>query len=128
MSDYKTLCEQWVLAKNIEREAVDNRRIVEDKLTALMAINMKEEKVNSLKANGYQIKATTRMNRKVDSDLVQEIAHEYGLTDYLSTLFRWKPEIELKAWKQADKEITDKLLTAVTTTAGRPSYAITIEE
>lgn len=127
--EFAQLCSEWISAKNTEREAIENRRVIEDQLVEMMAINMTEEGVNNLKTNGYQIKATTRMTRKVDSDLVQEIAQEYGLTHYLPILFRWKPELELRAWKSTGKEITDKLLPAITTTAGRPSFAITtIEE
>jgi hypothetical protein len=64
----------------------------------------------------------------VDSEKLQELAAEAGLTDHLSTLFRWKPEIEMKAWKATDPSITSALADAITVTPGRPSFTITIKE
>ena len=64
------------------------------------------------------------MNRKVDVDLLQEIAAEHGLEDHLGSLFRWKPELNVKAWQQADDSITLPLSGAITTKPGRPSFSI----
>ena len=64
------------------------------------------------------------MNRKVDSDKLQELAAENGLTEHLSTLFRWKPDIDAKAWKAADESITRPLMGAITTTPSRASFVI----
>jgi len=58
---------------------------------------------------------------------VQEIAAEAGLTEHLSSLFRWKPEINMSAWKNADEKITTPLLGGITTTPGRASFTITKE-
>ena len=68
------------------------------------------------------MKIQTRLTRKVDSDLAQEIAHEYGLTEYLHTLFRWKPEIDIKAWKAVDDKVKSILAPAITVSANRPSF------
>jgi hypothetical protein len=66
-----------------------------------------------------------RINRKVDADKLQAIAAEAGLTEHLSSLFRWKPEIAMSAWKAASPNITTPLLDAITATPGRPSFTIT---
>ena len=76
----------------------------------------------------YVIKTVGRLNRKVDSEKLQELAAEAGLTDHLSTLFRWKPEIDMKAWKATDPSITSALADAITVTPGRPSFTITTKE
>ena len=65
-----------------------------------------------------------RIDRKVDADKVQELAAEHGLTDHLSTLFRWKPEINMAIWKAADESITKPLAAAITAKPGRPSFTI----
>jgi len=65
------------------------------------------------------------LNRKIDSGKLQDLAAEHGLSDHLSTLFRWKPELDMKSWRNADESITKPLLDAITTTPSRPSFAIT---
>jgi hypothetical protein len=74
---------------------------------------------------GYKIKITGRMTRKVNGERIQEIAAEEGLTDHLQSLFRWKPEVNMSAWKSADKAITGPLLGGITTQPGRASFTIT---
>jgi hypothetical protein len=56
------------------------------------------------------------------------LAAEAGLSDHLGSLFRWKPEINATAWKQADNSITNPLLGAITSTPGRTSFSITFKE
>lgn len=123
MSD---LYDRWINAKEAERVAVEVRRAIEDELFAQFDVGDAEGST-TINRDGYKVKVTTRYNRKIDSDLLQEIAAENGFTDYLSTLFRWKPDLDMKAWKAADVYITDILANAITTTPGRPSFSITKE-
>ena len=67
------------------------------------------------------------LDRKVNSAKLQDLAAEYGLTDHLSSLFRWTPEVNVSAWDSADPRITAPLLDAITTSNGRPSFTITKE-
>lgn len=118
----------WTIAKQREKEAADYRRQIEDQLTTALNIEQREGS-DTIKQEGYKIKVTQRFNRRIDADKLQEIAAENGLSEHLAALFRWKPEINATAWKSANEEITKPLLTAITTTPGRPSYSIeTIEE
>lgn len=126
--DLNALAIVWAEAKQAEADAVARRRAIEDKLVAMMGIKETEEGTKNLETINYAIKVTSRLTRKVDADLVQEIAAEHGLTAHLSSLFRWKPEINMAAWKSADESITRPLLGAITTTAGRPSFFITTKE
>ena len=68
------------------------------------------------------------MNKKVDTESLQEIAAEEWLSDYLPSLFRWSADINSAVWKSTDSSITDKLLGAITIKPGRPSFAITQQE
>ena len=102
----------------------DSRRALEDKMLASFRVPESLEGVMNATADGYKIKITGRMNRKVDSDKVQEIAAEHGLTEHLATLFRWKPEINMAAWKNTDASITGPLLDGIETKPGRPSFTI----
>jgi hypothetical protein len=74
------------------------------------------------------VKISGRIDRKVDSEKLQMLATESGLTEHLATLFRWKPELNLTLWKSADESITKPLAAAITAKPGRPSFKITIKE
>ena len=123
-----SLYEKWLAAKAAENAAIEARRTIEDRLTAMLDLAPDAEGTTTAKRDGYVIKATCRLTRKVDGDKLQELAHDAGLTEHLASLFRWKPEISMKEWKAAAPNITGPLSGAITTTAGRPSYTITKEE
>jgi len=119
----KALAADWKRLKEAETQAQEQRRELEDQILA--ALNLGPfEGTKSFDLEGVTLKLTGRMNRRIDSDKLQEIAIESGLTEHLSTLFRWKPEIAAAAWKSADETVTRPLLDAITTTAGRPSFSI----
>lgn len=123
-----SLYKDWLDAKEAERVAIETRRAIEDQLVADFEIPETLEGTRSVEAEGYKIKIVGRMNRKIDAELLQDVAAEAGFTDYLSTLFRWKPDIIAAAWKAADKSITDTLSAAITTEPGRPSFTIEQKE
>jgi hypothetical protein len=125
-ADIKQLAAQWLAAKEAEAKATDARREVEDQMSTLLALREDFDGTRSEEAGELKIKITGRMNRKIDGDKLQEIAAEHGIA--LDGLFRWKPEINMAAWKHAADAVTRPLLGAITTTPGRPSYAITIKE
>ena len=122
------LIRTWLDCKEAERIAVEHRRSAEDMLSSMFRIPESLDGTVNNEVDGYQIKIVGRMNRKIDSEKLQEIAAEHGLSEHLASLFRWKPEIDSKAWKGADESITKPLLDEITTTPGRPSYSITIKE
>lgn len=122
------LSASWLEAKEQERMAVERRRVIEDHLALFMELSPELDSTVTRKDGGYVIKAVGRLNRKVDSEKLQELAAEAGLTDHLSTLFRWKPEIDMKTWKATDASITSALADAITVQPGRPSFSITIKE
>lgn len=121
------LASLWAIYKQEESEAIANRREIEDQLSELLDINSAAESTTVHETQDYAIKVQTRMTRKVNTDKLQEIAAEHDLNNEVSQLFRWKAEVDLKAWKSAAPEVSQVLAQALTTTAGRPSYSITKE-
>jgi hypothetical protein len=119
-----SLYQQWLNAKQIEAAAIKTRRDIEDQLVKQFDIPENLEGTKNLEADSFKIKIEGRINRKVNADKLQELAAEHGLTDHLSSLFRWKPEINMTLWKAADAAITTPLLDAITATPGRPSFTI----
>ncbi len=112
----------WVRYKAEEEQAVTRRREVERLLAADIPDQWEGSKTTT--EGRFKVNVMRRFTRKVDGDLLQDIAREKGLMDHLSTLFRWKPEIDAKAWKLADETVTRELAGAIVTTPGKPTFKI----
>ena len=113
------LIQAWRKAKDAETAAQAERRQIEDTIASVVSL---AEDLDGTVTHGV-LKITGRIDRKVDAERLQELAREAGLTDHLSGLFRWKPEINQSAWKAAAESITRPLLAAITSKPGRPSFA-----
>ena len=116
--------QDWLAAKAEEAEATSRRRILEDQMVAQFNVPSNLDKTANFEADGYKVKIEGRINRKINSEKLQEIAIEHGLLAHLECLFRWKPKINAAVWKSTDPEITTPLLDAITSTPGRPSFTI----
>jgi hypothetical protein len=125
--DLNSLALEWLEAKEAEGRAVKARRDVEDLIKKIIKFQDASEATCSIVPSGahYKIRIEGRIDRKVDGAKLQVVAEENGLTDHLGTLFRWKPEINMKIWKDTDEEITRPLAPAITAKPGRPSFTIT---
>jgi hypothetical protein len=121
----ESLAAEWEDAKDDERRATARRREAEDKLAEAMKLAKTLEGTIKEITTLYEIKVAGRIDHKIDSAKLQALAEEAGLTEHLSSLFRWKPELNMSAWKAAHEAITAPLLDAITTTASRPSFSIT---
>lgn len=122
------LAVEWSAAKEAERKATEKRREVEDAIARLLKLPEALDGTTRIDADGWEIKVVGRIDRKVDTDALQDLAREAGLTDHLPALFRWKAEINAKAWDRAADDITRPLTGAITTKPGRPSFTITKKE
>ena len=128
MSDLKTLSADWMRHKAAEEHAVVERRKIEDLMVKLLAMSENFEGTETAEPQGFVVKISGRIDRKVDGDKVQELAAEFGLTEHLAKLFRWKPEINMAVWKATDEAITKPLAGAITAKPGRPSFKIITKE
>jgi len=120
-----TLYQRWLDAKKLETAVVTERRQLEDQMVKLFDVPKDLDGTIKREADGFQIKMEGRINKKIDSDKLQMLAAEAGLSEHLSSLFRWKAEINAKAWNSASDAVTKPLLDAITSTAGRPTFTIT---
>lgn len=128
MTDINALAIAWKAAKLAETEAVEQRRRIEDKITALVGIFETDEGTHTEETPLYTIKITNRHKRKVDPDLIQEIAAEHGLSHILPSVCLWKPELSMRVWKGLDDTTRATLGRAIKTETARPSYAITAND
>jgi hypothetical protein len=124
-----SLYQAWLNAKQTEETAVKVRRDLEDQMVKEfdVAANMEGTK-NFPTPDGFLVKIVGRMTRKVNAERLQELAAEHGLSDHLASLFKWTPTIVSDQWESADPSITEPLLDAITTTAGRPTFKIIVKE
>jgi len=120
-----TLYQRWLDAKKLEVAAVAERRELEDLISKELAVPKDLDSTLHCEVEGYKIKLEGRINKKIDADKLQMLAAEAGLSEHLSSLFRWKPEINAKAWGAAADAVTGPLLGAITSTPGRPTFTIT---
>ncbi len=122
------LCQEWLDAKMHERSVIARRREIEDSLVEALRINDKSEGTKRIESSGYNIAVEFKVNRKVDGKKLIEVAAANGIgNDVLQQIFRWKPEINMRDWKSADRSIILALSNAVTTSEARPSVTITKE-
>jgi len=117
-----------VSSKLAEADAIQKRRRFEDLIVEALEIPESLDGTENFDIGQYKLKIVGRLNRKIDAEKLAEIAKEYGLSDHLQSLFRWKAEMNVTAWKSAAEAITRPLLDAVTTEPGRPSFSIQIKE
>lgn len=127
-NDLSELSRLWLIAKEAEAKGIFDRRVIEDRIKSLAGVSDNLDGTETVTPGGYTIKIVGRIDRKVDADKIQEIAAENGLTEHLSSLFRWKPEINMAVWRSADESITKLLSAGVTAKPGRPSFSITRSE
>ena len=122
-----SLYQRWLDAKKLEAAVVAERRQLEDQMVAEFTIPKDLDGTVNHELDGYKIKIEGRINKKIDADKLQMLAAEAGLSEHLSSLFRWKPEINAKAWNSAADAVTKPLLDAITSTPGRPTFTISKE-
>ena len=128
MSKVSELAKTWLLLKEQERVATESRREIEDVIMKTLNVSESLDGTENFTIdNSVKIKIVGRMNRKVDTDKLQQLAAENGLSEHLASLFRWKAEVNSTVWKASNDAITKPLMGAITTAPGRPSFSITEE-
>jgi hypothetical protein len=123
----ETMLVEWRVAKQLEQEATRRRRGIEDGIKALINFDESREGNIALPFDGGRVVITARLDRKVDGTLARQLATENHLEDWLDRLFRWKPELELRAWKKAPEYVTQAFAPAITTKPGRATFSLELE-
>jgi hypothetical protein len=112
---------EWNTLKNAEDELKTDRIKLEKQF---LLSHPRLNTIGSVKIDGTDITVTSRLDHNVDGDKLHTLAAEAGLEEHLPALFRWKPELNIKAWEATDRTITDKLAQAITTKPAKPSFKI----
>ena len=128
MRPMREIAAEWAAEKEVERQAVENRRRLEDEMVKIMNVVPNLDGTITNEFDGYVIKITGRVDRKVDAEKIQELAAQHGLESHLGTLCRWKPELNITVWKATSPQITSLLAPAITAKPGRPSFTVNHKE
>ena len=91
-ADIEYLVRLWESSKLAEADAMQKRRRFEDLIVEALEIPESLDGTENFDVGNYKLKIVGRLNRKVNSEKLVELAEENGLTDHLQSLFRWKPE------------------------------------
>jgi hypothetical protein len=126
--NFATLVGAYMSIDMMQKEVAARKEEIVTAMRSAMALPDDGEGTQNFECGELLVAATMRLNRKVDAEKLDELAKENGLEDKLTTLFRYKPEVSMTAWKAADPSITEKLLPAITTTAGSLGIKITSKE
>jgi hypothetical protein len=127
-SSLERLLIEWRVAKQLEQEAVLRRRNIEDEIKAAIGFDEGREGSETLPFYSGRVTITARLDRKVDAQLARQLAKEHYLESWLDRLFRWKPELELRAWRKAPESVTQVFAPAITTKPGRATFALEEKE
>lgn len=86
------------------------------------------EGTETIEDNDFQLKITGKLNVSIDKEKLIEIATKNNLLDKLEYYFRWKPEIEMKNWKNGGEKELLLLSGAITKKPAKLSFVITKKE
>jgi hypothetical protein len=120
----ETMLVEWRVAKQLEQEATRRRRGIEDGIKALINFDESREGNIALPFDGGRVVITARLDHKVDGTLARQLATKNHLEDWLERIFRWKPELEVRAWKKAPEYVTQVFAPAITTKPGRATFSL----
>jgi hypothetical protein len=112
----------WQLAKDAEDAAKDARLTAE--LQIIAALGKPDNFKGTARLDGVSVSFGESV--KVDAGYLQSVAGHPNVGRYtLDKLFRWKAELNAKAWKEAPEEIKRALSPALEIKPSKPSFSRT---
>ncbi len=89
-----------IAAKRAEDAAVAERRRIDSTIAELLKDATKPEGSVSAKADGFKVTVTYKLDRKVDSELLQK---DYArLAVDVQNIFKWSPSLSLSELRKLD--------------------------
>lgn len=126
----ETMCDDWLVAKKMVKEAQDQLLEIEKELIA--ALDVPEEGSKTHRANGFKIELKGVVNRKADLDLLHTISEEIGKNEpFFMPPVKVKTELDESAFKKMRTEMPGAyalLCKAVTATPGKTGVTVTRTE
>jgi hypothetical protein len=126
MQTLQTLSERWQAAKTAERQAAEERRQIEDEMRKALKLSESEEGTVKQVIGNTVVKATCRINRKIDAERFLMLANSADIN--VQPITRWKAELIMSAWKALPEEHKAILAPAITAEPGRPTFSVETTE
>lgn len=114
----KELCREYILARNTEKAAKEYRLSLERKLVEAFGAS-KAEGTETKATDGFKVSVTSKLNRALDIDAYQAL----NLPDNMSFV-DFKPSINLKNLRMAERIDPISVAKCITTKPGKPSIKI----
>ena len=111
--------QRWKNAKERETQAQEERRAIEDEITASIILPL--EGYERFALGDEVVKITTKLNRKVDNKMVDDMPeiHKY---------FRKKYELDKRNFDTAPDDVKALVYGAITTEPARPSFSLELKK
>ncbi|UOF77248.1 hypothetical protein [Caudoviricetes sp.] len=121
----KELYEEWLKIKDFEAKAYARKLEIEKELLKSLGIDRLEGS-KTLKDEGFKINLIGKLNQTVNAEALKSLPVEYPeiTREVLGRAFRWKPEIDAKAWKLESEEVREILSRAITVTPAKIGFKI----
>jgi hypothetical protein len=113
---------RWLELKEIERSAAEERRQLEDQMRKELRIADDEEGTVKHVVDNYTVKATCRVNRKINPETFLMLADRDGIS--INDFTKWKCELIMSAWRKQPPEVVKALMPAITSEPGRATFSI----
>lgn len=121
----EVLYEMWTRNDDLKRKCVaENDRIAEEIMKRKRPKDMPYEGSKSIKEAGYKITFTNRVYHTVDVEKVLDIARKTKTEDKMKKLFKFKMELNKKAWDVFDDTDCANYETAITDKLGKPGLKV----
>lgn len=114
------LSEQWQRLKHIEQEAANSRKEIEERIAQL--IEMREEGVSTQETERFKVKATSKLNRTLDSDSLQD--QWKNLPESVRSCVKWKPSLDTTSFRSLSATDEAILSQHMTTKPAKPTFKV----
>lgn len=127
--DINGIVARLAIAKDEEAAAKAKRVQLEDQLARAIGVPETWTGSTTNDIGGYKVTCKRADNVKIDCDAVTSLMEQSPELDRFGrTIFRWKPEIDKKAWDAAPAEIIKAYSATVTRTPGKVSFALKLKD
>lgn len=127
--DINGIVVKLAIAKDEEAAVKAKRMQLEDQLAKAIGVPETWTGSTTNDIGGYKVTCKRADNVKIDCDAVTSLMGQSPeLGHFGRTIFRWKPEIDKKAWDAAPADIIKVYSAAVTRTPGKVGFTLKLKD
>lgn len=116
----ETLAKQWLMAKEQERTAIEERRKIDRAIAEMM--EKKQEGTVSIGIGDYKAAVTYKMERKVNTDALRKAWQ--AIPEAAQSAIKWKAEVSVSALRLLSDDERASLSDYITTKPATPTVTV----